>query len=282
MIEEVIPNFFIVGVPKAGTTALAHSLAKHPDIFISPIKETDYFSAEEVEKDGLYYEKKPIKSHIEYSNLFTNVENEQIIGEASVSYIFYPSVPLKIKKKSPNAKIVIVLRDPVERAISHYLMDRRLGYIKESLEDLILNPMSNHVAFQQVVLQGLYYENCKNYIETFGSKNVLILEYNKNILSYWNRIEQFLEINSVPSPENSAVNSSVEPKHFFVKKIYQNKRLRDLAKRMIPHILVKKIKSSSFFRIQQEEISIEVSKKLKEYYKEDQIALENYLQKIYG
>ena len=89
-------DFFIVGAPKAGTTSLYHYLNEHPEIVMSSQKETDFFSDESLQKQGLYYGKNRISTMEQYHALFENYENK-VVGEASVSYLFYEDVPKKIK-----------------------------------------------------------------------------------------------------------------------------------------------------------------------------------------
>src|SRR5689334_14600377 len=106
--ELKLPNFFIVGAPKAGTTSLYHYLKQHPEVYMSPVKEPNYFSYEETVKQNLYHKEKGVGTFEEYSKLFASANGRhKAIGEASVSYLFYASVPEKIKKAVPHAKIVI-------------------------------------------------------------------------------------------------------------------------------------------------------------------------------
>jgi len=174
----MMPNFFIVGAPKAGTTSLYHYLKQHPDIFISDPKELNFFSSEEIINQGLYYKSLVVNKYEEYEKYFINSKNKKAIGEASVSYLYYSEVPKRIYKLIPNAKIIIMLRDPVKRGFSHYQMDKRLGYIKLSFEDVIFKKSDSKfldLYFQQYIEQGFYYENVKRYFDVFGKKNVKIL-----------------------------------------------------------------------------------------------------------
>ena len=135
-------DFFIVGAPKAGTTSLHHYLNEHPEIEMSTQKEADFFSDESLQKQGLYYGKNRIDTLEKYHNLFPSIQ-EKKYGEASVSYLFYEDVPKKIKEYNSNGKIIIMLRNPVERAFSHYLMDYRLGLIIPPLEEFFERKLNN-------------------------------------------------------------------------------------------------------------------------------------------
>ena len=135
-------GIFIVGAPKAGTTSLYNYLNEHPEIVMSMKKETDYFSNESIEKQGMYYEKKRIMTLARYHSFFPVSENK-IYGEASVSYLFYKDVPKKIKDYNDNGKIIVMLRNPVDRAFSHYLMDYRLGLSSNSFDQIIEKKLNN-------------------------------------------------------------------------------------------------------------------------------------------
>ena len=83
-------DFFIVGAPKSATTSLFHYLGQHEEISMSTIKEPDFFSHVELTKQKLYYKSKPISDINTYHNLFLTNKKSQLLGEASVSYLFYP------------------------------------------------------------------------------------------------------------------------------------------------------------------------------------------------
>jgi len=114
-------NFFIVGAPKAGTTSLYQHLKNIPQIFMSPVKEPNFFSITNIPEDHYL---KPIMNSEKYLSRFNGVLNEKIFGEATTLYLSDPKTPNLILKKSPNAKILISLRDPVERLFSNHLISK--------------------------------------------------------------------------------------------------------------------------------------------------------------
>jgi hypothetical protein len=174
----MLPNFIVVGAAKAGTTSLYHYLAEHPEVYMSPEKEPNFFSKEEIESQNLYYKKKNINTIEEYKKLFCEAKNEKAVGEASVSYLYYPFVPQKIKNFIPDARIIISLRNPFERAFSHYLMDLRLGYINISFEDVVYKRVEHkylNLYYQQYVELGFYFEQVRRYIKCFGEDQVKII-----------------------------------------------------------------------------------------------------------
>ena len=139
----MLPNFIIVGAPKAGTTSLYHYLSEHPQVFMSDPKEVNFFSKEEIEAQGLYYQDFKAKDLNSYEKLFNEGIGKKAVGEGSVSYLFYPDTPAKIKASIPEVKIIILLRNPVERGYSHYLMDYRMGLTDLSYEEIVYKTSSH-------------------------------------------------------------------------------------------------------------------------------------------
>ncbi|WP_353686678.1 sulfotransferase [Thermodesulfovibrio sp. 3462-1] len=180
-----IPNFFIVGAQKAGTTSLYEYLKEHPEIYMSPVKEPHYF-AKDLDYENMRRDMKRttifIRTLEEYLELFNGVKNEKAIGEASPSYLYSKVAAYEIKKFNPDAKVIMILRDPVERAYSHYLMNLRDGltsekdFIKEVLSDL-KKPKKGWGISHLYIELGLYYEQVKRYLDTFPKDNVKILLY---------------------------------------------------------------------------------------------------------
>ena len=111
-----LPNFFLVGTSKSGTSTLHLWLSQHPDIYLSPRKELHFFCScpPHLRAAG---------SWEEYLSLFQNAQTT-IVGEASPCYLYYRDLPQDLLQRCPAAKILISLRDPVERFWSHYLMNR--------------------------------------------------------------------------------------------------------------------------------------------------------------
>src|SRR5262249_1979 len=133
-----LPNFFIVGAPKAATTSLYYYLDQHPDVFMSPLKEPNFFAAE-LRPENFCDEVRPridrelrsrqeyLQSDLrekrfgglvctwdEYLKLFHNARDETAIGEASPCYLWSASAAVNIAERIPHARIIINLRDPAE------------------------------------------------------------------------------------------------------------------------------------------------------------------------
>lgn len=121
-----LPNFIVIGAAKAGTTALYWYLAEHPAVFMSPVKETNYFAYGMVDGRLLYGDPEhhafPVKTLEEYQQLFAAAAHARAIGEASPIYLECPQAAQRIAALVPAARLICALRHPVERAYSDYLM----------------------------------------------------------------------------------------------------------------------------------------------------------------
>jgi len=126
------PNFLIIGAPKAGTTSLYFYLKQHPQIYMCPIKEPDFFSWEGATEGPLTtFGRIQLPQYSTdweaYCALFKDAGDALAIGDVSPTYLYHPKAPERIEKYLPNVKMVAVLRNPVDRAYSEYLMAVRDG-----------------------------------------------------------------------------------------------------------------------------------------------------------
>lgn len=296
------PNFFVVGTVKGGTTALHSSLSQHPSIFMSPIKETNYFSRKDINEDWFSRDyahdvnidlPKFLKgdmtetihiAHItneqDYLQLFKNVKNEEAIGEISNSYLLYPNAPKEIKAFDANAKIIMILRNPIERAFSQYVMNLRLGKTLKNnfLEEIIQDDKKEKKGWganHQYLFIGNYFEQVKRYYEEFPLENVKILfyeEYKKNGVQTIKEIFSFLSVDSdFLIDTTKKLNEAGVPKFKRMNYIINQMGIISWAKRKLPRSLrepFKKLmysnKKENIPRITQEE-----KEWLINYYKKD-------------
>ncbi|HEY2383248.1 MAG TPA: sulfotransferase domain-containing protein [Terriglobia bacterium] len=202
------PNFFIAGTGKAGTTSLYHYLRQHPQIYMSPVKEPCYF-ASEVRLDNLsethrryiglrsreQADRPPgwlFSTWQEYLELFRGVRDEIALGEASVIYLWSETAPANIAARIPDAKIIIMLRDPAERAFSQYLHQAAVGLIhcsfREHIEACLRNRDRTISAHYPLLEIGLYEEQVKRYLERFPRENIRIYWYEE----HWKQPQRLL------------------------------------------------------------------------------------------
>ena len=179
--RTVTPNFLIVGSVKSGTTSLYNYLSQHPDIFMPKWKELSFFMGD----SSLPLNK--VKTLKSYKRLFSKVQKQTAVGEASTAYLYDDLAPILIKKILGTIKIIIVLRNPVDMAYSLYNHQaRKEGETLKTFEEaLAAEPMrlqnpdfkkncygwhANYYYFKR----GLYSEQVKRYLDTFGKEKILI------------------------------------------------------------------------------------------------------------
>ena len=124
-----LPTFVVIGAMRAGTTSLYAHFREHPEIFVSPEKETDYFSLGDLRKDEPPRERPRRASTLSaYQESFRGSSWAKARGEASPSYLFHGlrSAP-RMSAIIPEAKLICVLRDPIDRAYSHFGLNRKFG-----------------------------------------------------------------------------------------------------------------------------------------------------------
>ncbi|MEZ5014536.1 MAG: sulfotransferase [Chitinophagales bacterium] len=201
-VKEKLPTFLIVGAVKAGTTSLHMYLQQHPEVYMSPVKETNFFSDADmdfahfnldyrqdvsinIEKyiDGPM-DKKVHIAHVRtwdlYKKLFRFAADEKALGEVSNSYLYLPSTAKVIHERLPNARIVMILRNPVERLFSQFLMNVRLGKIAERdlLKELKADAAKAYKGWgvsHLYVEVGMYYAQVKRYLDLFPKEQVHII-----------------------------------------------------------------------------------------------------------
>jgi len=235
MLMEKWPNFFIVGAPRAATTSLDDLLKKGEGIFMPSHKEPHYFSS--IKSSQLY--PPPIRDKKKYLSLFKKAPNGALRGEASTSYLWDPTTPKLIHQTIPEAKIIIILRDPVERAYSHYLL--RVGGGKTySFSEAIQKSLDSKNDYYQgiIILGGSYNEQVKRYQEIFGQKQVKVLifeEFIKNPKKTIKEVFEFLNLTSKPPEEVELVhNILTKPRNQIALSLLQNTMVRKIARNLLP------------------------------------------------
>ena len=167
------PNLFVVGAPKAGTTTLYHVLVQHNDVFCAREKELHYFSQSHMV--GNYYHTKRINNIDSYLSNYKNADNKRYIGDFSPSYMYHMEALESIKRFNPDSKVIIALRNPVMRSLSHYLMDVSKGFQKHALVEILTNPGKYPDYYYQYITLSRYSSYVRGCINVFGKNNVLLL-----------------------------------------------------------------------------------------------------------
>ncbi len=236
------PGFFIVGAPKCGTTALNNYLAQHPDIFMAE-KELHFFGSDLKMKERI--------SKPEYLNNFQNVEEKKLTGEASVWYLFSKNAAKEIKEFSPDAKIIIMLRDPLE--MLHSLHSQHLFNANEDVGDFEMaikldderkkgNNLPDSLDFFELPLYRetvLYAEQVKRYLDIFGKENVYIILYDdfkNNTRKTVDETFKFLGVNGKNDIKFEVVNPNKRIKFLSLHRIlkYPPEKLKKIIRTILP------------------------------------------------
>lgn len=251
------PNFFIVGAAKAGTTSLHAYLSQHPEVFMSALKEPHYFSFPDVKPEFDNFMPAIRDSHA-YQELFTGSEGYKAVGEASPSYLCDAGAAMRIRSTIPDAKIIISLRNPVERAYSHYLMEHHAGretlLFDKALEaDQSRSQKGWGVSFQYVEL-GLYADQVERYLNAFGRTKVLVILFEdliRNTTLVMQGVARFLGIDPMGYPESTfdAVHFPFEASRgVFARTLLRSRPVRVWAKRWIPQKLRRAVRDRLVYR----------------------------------
>lgn len=196
------PNLFIIGAMKSGTTSLHSYLDSHPQIFMCKPKEPKFFSRESNLAKGEEW----------YQELFAEAGNASIIGESSTEYSKVPDfagVPQRIAKFNPKARFIYIMRDPIERTISHFWLSvRSQGERREMLTAIQQDPHYMNVSH--------YARQLSLYFEIFGRDRVACLtleKMNSNTLEILRNLFVWLGVDSSFIPQILEKKKNVTPRY---------------------------------------------------------------------
>ncbi len=214
-------NLFIVGAMKAATTSFAHALSKHPEIFVSPIKEPHFFvdplpkqfleTSRFFSLDDYFKNKYPAPLHraqimnaLQYQHLYLNATTEKYLAEASTSYLHAPEATKRIFNYNPQAKIIILTREPLQRAFSHYNMNLGLGRERKSFADVMARDIDLYkkgkLPWYSYLNMSCYNKPIRHYHNIFESVLVLSLEdLVSNTEREMGKVANFLDIAAFPN-----------------------------------------------------------------------------------
>lgn len=244
-------DFFIVGLPKSGTSALAQFLAEHPDICMSYPKEPGYFASDLIAESDTYHGRKAYmkaRGIQEYMDMFRQREDKQILGDATPIYLYSKSAAKKIHAHNSDAKIIIILRHPID-----FMHAMHMQYINDGTEDEL--DFSKAVGKEKYRKQGKqvskyavcpslhfykerakYAKQIKRYLNYFKKDNVLILTHehfrNDNSTTY-KEVLRFLEVTTDHQPEFKKINSSQAPRSYKLHRFLNNLYLKNFLRKLL-------------------------------------------------
>jgi len=223
-----IPNFFIIGAARCATESLYAYLKQHPQIYMSPTKETNYFvfygkaidycgPGDQEALQSCY-----VPDREAYEAQFSGVRDETAIGEASPWYIYCPEVPARIRGEIAHPKFIAMLRNPIDRAYSAFgmlhLSNREC--VPDFLDALQLEPgriAANWEPLWHYKSMGMYFEQVKRYYETYDRTQVrcyIYDDFSRDAEAVIQDVFRFLEVDDQFVPDMSVrLNQSYVPKH---------------------------------------------------------------------
>jgi hypothetical protein len=288
-----MPNFLIIGAAKAGTTSLHYYLNQHPQIYMSPVKEPRFFALEgetlNFRNPDRGINRTSVTSLEDYCKLFHGVTNELAIGEASPLYLYSRKAAERIKHYIPQANLIVVLRDPVERAFSCYTHLVREGYEKGSFAEGLRQEESriqdNWAHLWHYKHGGFYYAQLKHYFELFDRDQIKVYLYedlNQDSIAVAQDIFAFLNVDQTFVPDLTRMNVSGVPKlrflhNFFVKDNFIRATLAPLFPDKVRQTLSRKIRGWNLG--EKPSLSPETRQHLMELYQDDVKQLEHLIQR---
>ncbi len=189
---HMLPDFIIIGAAKGGTSSLYDYLTQHPSIYSCVVKEPNYFAM--YYDRGINWYKSCFPTTLKKYNVTTFEKKKFVTGEASTQYYWYPHTPKRIKKIIPKIKLILLLRNPIDRSYSHYNMNVNGGKEDLSFEEAIDQEKERTQEEYKKILENEYYFSPKYTRQAYLAKSIYV-----NFLSEWLKyfsLDQFLIIKS--------------------------------------------------------------------------------------
>lgn len=293
-----LPNFLIIGAPKAGTSSLYYYLKQHSQIYMTPDKEPHFFTLEngEINFQGPGDDErfsKAVTQFEDYVKLFEQVTDEIAIGEASTTYLSSSQAPERIKHHLPEVKLITILRNPVDAAYASFLHLHRDG--DETITDFDIALQKEEERIQQnwegiwhYRRRGLYYEQLKRYFDLFKREQLKIYlyeDFRNNCQYVLQDIFKFLNVESNFIPDMSEKhNVSAMPKNQWLNRLISKPNaLKSSFNLLVPKTLRgslnERIKKWNFNDYQKPPISEETREKLTREYQTDILKLQDLIQR---
>lgn len=292
-----VPDFLVVGAAKSGTTSFYHLLNQHPDVFFPKKKEPFYFSfgGEKPQYSDLQFVANITWQTKDYIDLYRKAGDDQVLGDASTSYLYHSNTCIKnIKKfygeRYKDLKILIILRNPVERAFSHYTYLIQNGFETLSFPEAISTDNINKrkkIRWGFDYLEyGMYYRQVKDFMETFPHCKVMLTEDLSNSESLMMDVYSFLGVKPIGKRSEIYSNPSGIPKNSFLVKLLRKNKILKKAANLLPakwkhSLLLQRDKIVSHLLVKPE-MERESMVKLNAYFKDDILNLQQLINRDLG
>ncbi len=292
------PNFLIVGTAKGGTSSLYQYLKRHPDIYMSLVKEPKFFLTHFLNfpRKGIGDELADriiVKDYKNYLALFSDVRDEKKIGEASTMYLYYyeNTIP-KIKEMLGDIQIIIILRNPIDRAFSAYMHLVGDGREHLSFEDGLKeeeNRIKDWAGMWHYTRVGFYYRQVKAYLENFTQVKICLFDDLKaDPAKLVQEVFEFLGVDDTFVPDNIGERYTItgQPRYQFVYNILTKQNpLRSILNPLLRLTMgiekTQQLKQNirKFFLNTKPEMDIKIKKQLNEIFIDDILALQTLINK---
>lgn len=280
------PTFLIVGVQKAGTTSVYNYLQQHPQVYMSPIKETNFLEKDwELAAETGQRNKNGINTFADYCQLFENVQDEIAVGEISPNYLFhYQTSAERIQRYVPSAKLIAILRNPIERAYSDYLMHVRDAISNKSLSEQIQT--SAHKSF--IIRKGFYFTPLQHYFEQFGDQLGVYLyeELCADPAQFMSNLYRFIGVDDLALDTSKKAQVAQVPKVKLVNDLLQRQNplrasIASLLKPLLPEAARQNLRQKLVQLNSQDKTSLSPEERqgLIEIYREDILKLQDLIQR---
>lgn len=244
-----LPNLFIVGAQKSGTSALTAMLNFHPQVFMSHPKEPGYLAFGESGYPVRRRDGKPgktnryiVTSEADYLALFRGAtEQQKVLGEASTWYLYYPGMADRLRHYNPEAKVIIILRNPIDRAYSAWGHARRdeLEPCENFADALAMEVQRNEPEYLLRYHElGRYSVPLAQFQACFDEDNLLVLFYQdlqESPDDLWYRLCQFLEVETIGLPPQRMNNRSGKPRSRKLQRVMRSHRLKSVLLGLLPY-----------------------------------------------
>jgi len=281
------PNFIVAGAAKAGTTSLYHYLLQHNDIFLPKQKELNFFCSDSINKmskittsDKKFFN--IISEYEHYSKFYEDAEPYTAIGDITPQYLYChdEAIP-KIKQYCGDPKIIICLRNPVDRAYSNYT-----HYVREMYEDcsfeqaLSLESKREADGFNigyQYRKVSLYSDHVKAYMDNFSCVKIILFDdLIKEMSSVLNEICNFLEVEEYDFDFSKKYNRSGLPKNKHLQSLLtRDSNFKEVLKKLYRPFIPQKWEDYLYFKVRdinvgsKPQMKQETREMLKEYFRDD-------------
>lgn len=223
-------NFVIIGQPKSGTTALAEFLSAHPQICFSTPKEPGYFASDHIQESYDFHGRHnyfKVRTPEAFAQLFNSCPAKKLRGEGTTNYLYSRTAARNIYRHNPGAKIIIMLRNPVDFLVSlhmQYVNDgtedetdfrQALAKEKQRIKGRSIPKQTRCPSFTFYSQRIKYAEHINRFLQLFPEKNILILtmeEFKENNSAIFAKVLNFLEVDTQFKPAFKTVHGSKVPR----------------------------------------------------------------------